>query len=136
MTSTTGKARQTVAALRRSGAIAALPCEVCGSTDRVEAHHPFGYEGPNALAVWWLCPTDHARMHRQAEAEAKRPDGAQTLKEAAISLGVTPDNLRQAIARQALVAEKRGRDWFVTSREVERYRTEHRRSVSRVNRAG
>lgn len=61
---------------------------------------------------------------------------AVTLKEAAANLGVTSDNLRGAIARGTLKAEKRGRDWFVTSREVERYRTEHRRSVSRVNRAG
>jgi excisionase family DNA binding protein len=51
-----------------------------------------------------------------------------TLKEAAESLGVTPDNLRGAIARGALKAKKLGRDWFVTPGEVERYRKEHRRS--------
>lgn len=50
-----------------------------------------------------------------------------TLKEAAASLGVTPDNLRGAIARGALKATKLGRDWIVTPKEVERYRTEHRR---------
>lgn len=50
-----------------------------------------------------------------------------TLKEAAAQLGVTPDNLRGAIARGSLKAEKRGRDWFVTQREVERYRTENKR---------
>lgn len=50
-----------------------------------------------------------------------------TLKEAAALLGVTPDNLRGAIARGALKAAKVGRDWHVTPREVERYRKEHRR---------
>jgi excisionase family DNA binding protein len=51
-----------------------------------------------------------------------------TLKEAAASLGITPDSLRQAIARGALRAVKFGRDWFVTAEEVERYRVENRRA--------
>lgn len=51
-----------------------------------------------------------------------------TLKEAAASLGVTPDNLRGAIARGALKATKLGRDWIVTPKEVEKYRAEHRRA--------
>jgi len=50
-----------------------------------------------------------------------------TLKEAAAQLGVTPDNLRGAIHRGSLKAEKMGRDWFVTTREVERYRKDNRR---------
>ena len=50
-----------------------------------------------------------------------------TLKEAADRLGVTPDNLRGAIKRGALRAEKHGRDWWVTDAEVERYRRENRR---------
>jgi excisionase family DNA binding protein len=50
-----------------------------------------------------------------------------TLKEAAASLGVTPDNLRGAIKRGTLKAQKMGRDWFVTPKEVERYRAEHKR---------
>jgi excisionase family DNA binding protein len=52
------------------------------------------------------------------------------LKEAAASLGTTPDNLRGAIARGALKATKLGRDWIVTARDVERYRTEHQRPNS------
>ena len=50
-----------------------------------------------------------------------------TLKEAAALLGVTPDNLRGAIARGSLKAAKHGRDWWVTAAEVERYRKESRR---------
>lgn len=47
-----------------------------------------------------------------------------TLRDAADRLGVTPDNLRGAIARGALKAEKHGRDWWVSPAEVERYRLE------------
>ena len=50
-----------------------------------------------------------------------------TLKEAAEQLGVTPDNLRGAIARGSLKASKHGRDWWVEPREVERYRKDNRR---------
>lgn len=50
-----------------------------------------------------------------------------TLKQAAERLGVTPDNLRGAIARKALKAEKIGRDWIVEPAEVERYARENRR---------
>ena len=50
-----------------------------------------------------------------------------TLIEAAALLGVTPDNLRGAIKRGTLKAQKRGRDWFVQPAEVERYRLEHKR---------
>jgi len=50
-----------------------------------------------------------------------------TLIEAAAILGVTAATLRQQIANGKLRATKRGRDWWVTSREVERYRQESRR---------
>ncbi len=50
-----------------------------------------------------------------------------TLIEAAASLGVTAANLRGAIKRGALKATKKGRDWFVTPAEVERYRRDNRR---------
>lgn len=50
-----------------------------------------------------------------------------TLKEAAALLGVTPDNLRGAIARGSLKAEKHGRDWWVQPAEVKRYGAENRR---------
>ncbi len=52
---------------------------------------------------------------------------AMTLQEAATALGMTPDGLRQAIARGSLRARKFGRDWNVGPAEVERYRRENRR---------
>lgn len=54
-----------------------------------------------------------------------------TLIEAGAILGVTPDTLRQQIRAGTLTAKKRGRDWQVTAREVERYRVEHRRGERR-----
>lgn len=51
-----------------------------------------------------------------------------TLPEAAALLGVTAATLRQQIANGKLRAVKRGRDWWVTRREVERYRKESRRA--------
>lgn len=50
-----------------------------------------------------------------------------TLVEAAHVLGVTAATLRQQIANGKLRATKVGRDWHVTPREVERYRTQSRR---------
>jgi excisionase family DNA binding protein len=50
-------------------------------------------------------------------------DAVVTLNEAAEQLGVTPDTLRQQIKAGKLDAEKRGRDWWVTPRAVERYRS-------------
>ena len=50
-----------------------------------------------------------------------------TLTKAAALLGVTAATLRQQIANGRLRARKVGRDWWVTPREVERYRRESRR---------
>ena len=49
-----------------------------------------------------------------------------TLAEAAASLGVTAGTLRHQIAQGRLKAARRGRDWWVTPGEVERYRRESR----------
>lgn len=51
------------------------------------------------------------------------------LSEAAESLGVSNANLRQRVAAGSLRAERCpcGREWMVSTAEVERYRTENRR---------
>jgi excisionase family DNA binding protein len=56
-----------------------------------------------------------------------------TLIEAAALLGLEPATLRQQIANGRLKARKVGRDWTVTRREVERYRSEHRRKVEAMH---
>jgi excisionase family DNA binding protein len=48
-----------------------------------------------------------------------------TTLETAEALGVTTGRVRQAIAAGSLKATKRGRDWDIAAREVERYRREN-----------
>jgi excisionase family DNA binding protein len=117
-----------VGALVRSGRIIPEPCAKCGTVEGVQAHHPFGYEGPNGIKVEWLCQTDHLAAHGRKKSERAAEMGAMTLKEAAALLNCTPDNLRGAIRRGAMKAQKLGRDWIVTEHEVERYRSENRRA--------
>lgn len=78
-------------------------------------------------------PVDVAGVRRSASSAGyhrrhgtQRHLAAVTLKEAAALLGVRPDTLRQALHADPprLNAEKIGRDWHVTPREVERYRAE------------
>jgi|SRR5271166_3635314 len=42
------------------GRLARCPCEVCGTTDSVQAHHD-DYSKP--LDVRWLCPSHHGEHH-------------------------------------------------------------------------
>ena len=53
------KARDAVHSALRSGWIAKLPCQVCGVTKHIQAHHP-DYTKP--LVVQWLC-----RLHHKQE---------------------------------------------------------------------
>ncbi len=54
-------ARQRVNNALRSGLLVKRPCEICGTTDRVHAHHD-DYNKP--LDVMWLCPQHHHDRHR------------------------------------------------------------------------
>lgn len=38
-----------------------LPCEICGSTERIQAHH-FDYSKP--LEIIWLCEKHHKQRHK------------------------------------------------------------------------
>jgi hypothetical protein len=53
------RARQLISAALRTGKIERRPCEACGSTDRVEAHHD-DYSRP--LDVRWFCFTHHREV--------------------------------------------------------------------------
>jgi hypothetical protein len=48
----------------RQGLIEKTPCEVCGATERVEAHHS-DYNKP--FDVMWLCSKHHKEWHRNNE---------------------------------------------------------------------
>jgi excisionase family DNA binding protein len=54
-----------------------------------------------------------------------------TLKEAADRLGVAPSTLRVQLRNGKLRGVKRGRDWWITPAEVDRYGKEHGTQVHR-----
>lgn len=47
----------------KRGYIKRQPCEVCGSTDKIEAHHFKGYLQKCWLLVKWLCKKHHMMAH-------------------------------------------------------------------------
>ena len=53
----------------RDGRVKKLPCEVCGSINRVQAHHD-DYSKP--LTVRWLCSKHHASIHHTRRCEMKQ----------------------------------------------------------------
>jgi hypothetical protein len=54
------KARTAVTNALASGRLTRQPCEACGTSEKVHAHHE-DYSKP--LEVRWLCETDHNRQH-------------------------------------------------------------------------
>jgi excisionase family DNA binding protein len=54
-----------------------------------------------------------------------------TLTEAAERLGVAPSTLRVQLWKGKLRGTKRGRDWWITPAEVDRYAAESGRNVNR-----
>lgn len=56
------RARQAVMNALNRGEITRQPCEVCGTTEDVHAHHD---DYTSKLDVRWLCRTHHNEVHRQ-----------------------------------------------------------------------
>ena len=54
---------------KRKGNLVEKPCEICGSTDRIHAHHD-DYLEP--LNIRWLCAVHHHQWHSK-HGEAKNP---------------------------------------------------------------
>lgn len=65
-------ARKAALAAIAAGKLVRQPCEVCGTTEDVQAHHE-DYSKP--LEVKWLCRPDHRALH-EAERQAGREDAA------------------------------------------------------------
>lgn len=57
------RARQSVLRAVAAGSLVRQPCEVCGTDERVQAHHD-DYSRP--LDVRWLCTQHHAEQHTVA----------------------------------------------------------------------
>jgi hypothetical protein len=60
------RAQQTVQIAVKTGELIAQPCEFCGTTERIHAHHA-DYSMP--LTVNWLCHSCHIRYHADKRAE-------------------------------------------------------------------
>jgi len=56
------KANTAVGNAVRDGRLIKLPCEVCGSNERIHGHHE-DYSKP--LVVIWLCSKHHGEAHRK-----------------------------------------------------------------------
>lgn len=56
------KARKIAGAAIRSGELIRMPCEECGSAQKIEAHHD-DYSKP--LDIRWLCLKHHTDLHRK-----------------------------------------------------------------------
>jgi uncharacterized protein (DUF983 family) len=63
------KAQVAVGNAIRDGKLTRMPCEVCGATYRIHAHHD-DYE--KWFDVRWLCPLHHKEWHEK-HGEAKNP---------------------------------------------------------------
>lgn len=58
------RAHKAVAAAIKIGRLTRQPCERCGATELVHAHHD---DYSKRLAVLWLCPTHHRERHREVD---------------------------------------------------------------------
>ena len=55
------RAHYVVGSALRNGTLQKQPCQVCGTTGKLEAHHQ-DYSQP--LMVQWLCSSHHSQLHR------------------------------------------------------------------------
>lgn len=60
------KIAQRTAWAYKTGKIKARPCEVCGSDENLQKHHP---DYTKALKIKWLCRKCHTELHKQTRKE-------------------------------------------------------------------
>ena len=80
----------------RAGRLPKQPCLDCGTVERVEAHHPRGYDSP--LDVEWLCKTHHMALHRHPISEESLLAALRTTRspvKAARLLGVSRETVNR-----------------------------------------
>lgn len=91
--------------------------------------HPRGEPGvdfPRPVQDWLALHGFARAVDRERGPFYYRPMPLVPLAEAAERLGVTAHTLRQQASAGRLRAVKRGRDWYVTEAEIERYAREQR----------
>lgn len=57
----------------RRGVLLRQPCEKCGTTEKVEAHHD-SYEKSQWLVVRWLCRFHHEEFHKEVKYALQQKD--------------------------------------------------------------
>ena len=94
-----------VAKAKADGVLVVEPCSVCGSTDRIQAHHE-NYDNP--LDVTWYCPSHHKLRHGEiGDALVDTADG----KSRVVSLRIPAELLEQIDA--AALKEDRSRNQII-----------------------
>lgn len=58
------KAHTAVMVAKKRGTLSPKPCEICGSTKKIEAHHD-SYAKKNWLKVRWICFVCHRELHNK-----------------------------------------------------------------------
>lgn len=104
------KARSRVGYMIRNGYWSKQPCEVCGETNGVEAHHD-SYAEPHWTTVRWLCKQHHETWHKHLD-PVKGPLLEEPLAEVA-RLRCEHDAVQQQIAelrRKAVHLKKLAND--------------------------
>jgi excisionase family DNA binding protein len=75
----------------------------------------------------WLDEGYTAQLRREEERMRQMPDEL-TTTEAAAELDIQSNSVKRLCQRGIIQAQKRGRDWFISRDEVERYKTERRKA--------
>ena len=63
------RAYRAIANAIKRGILIKQPCEMCGATERVDAHHD-DYSKP--LEIRWLCKTHHKQFHKEERNEQRK----------------------------------------------------------------
>lgn len=99
-----GRCAQIVILAKEKRILVPSPCEVCGATQRVEAHHD-DYDRP--LDVRWLCHKHHYEWHREHKPQQRtKPCLAMSHKEVASLGGKASWSDRDRALRQLSNARK------------------------------
>lgn len=74
-------ARSTINTVLQNGRLKKRPCDICKTTEKVDAHHP-NYGAP--FKIRWLCEKHHYYVHKQKKLNQLYPDPGEKIPEVII----------------------------------------------------